>query len=196
MSRYPSISFGGGGSGNGSGEPPEWGRIVGNLSAQSDLTAALEAKANVEDVAAAVWGNIGGSLSDQADLMALIGVDNPGAELITHVFSGGSVMDPVTAGVGKDYLRPPASFTIIGWLASVYGPSTNGVLTFDVNVNRLSVFNTHKIQIDQGEKSSRSADVSAEGLFINVRADSEVTVDVTDLFDLNDSAKVVHKFTV
>lgn len=29
-----------------------------------------------------------------------------------------------------------------------------------------------------------------------LKDDSEVTVDVTDLFDLNDSAKVVHKFTV
>lgn len=29
-----------------------------------------------------------------------------------------------------------------------------------------------------------------------LKDDSEVTVDVTDLFDLNDRAKVVHKFTV
>lgn len=178
MSRYPSIGFGGTIGGNGSGEPPEWGHIVGNMSAQADLTAALEAKANVEDVGAAVWGNIGGNLADQADLMALLGIDNPSADLVTYVFSGGGISSPVAVGVGKDYIRPASSFTIIGWLASVYGPSTSGPITFDVNVNRLSIFNNQKIQIDQGEKSSRSADVSAEGLYINVHADSEVTVDV------------------
>lgn len=178
MPRYPSINFGGGSSGGGNGDPPEWGRIIGNLSAQADLTAALEAKANVEDVGAAEWGHIGGVLTDQADLMALLGIDNPAADLVMYEFSGGSISSPLVAGVGRDYVRPGSSFTIVGWLAALYAPSSAGPVVFDLNVNRLSVFNAQKILIDEGEKSSRTASAQPEGLFINVHADSEMTVDI------------------
>lgn len=178
MSRFPSISFGGGSGGNGSGEPPEWGRIIGNIEAQADLTDALEAKAPLSAGNTAKWGQISGLIADQPDLLALIGIDNPSADLIMFEFSGGAISNAVSAGVGRDYVRPPSSFTILGWLASVYSPSTNGPVKFDVSVNRLSVFGAQKIQIDQDEKSSKTASVQAEGVFINVFADSEMTVDI------------------
>lgn len=180
MPRFPSINIGsGGGSGGGSGVSSAWGGITGTLAAQADLKAALDAKADDGAELTATWGQIAGSISSQADLMAYLGGGGvPGVEVVAFQFGSDDIDAAVTAGPRRDYVRPTMDFTIVGWLATVFRPSTTTAMQFDVNVNGLSVFNTDKIKIDANEKSSSTAATPAEGLYINVHAFSEVTIDV------------------
>lgn len=180
MPRFPSINIGsGGGSGGGSGVSSAWGGITGTLAAQADLKAALDAKADDGAELTATWGQIAGSISSQADLMAYLGGGGvPGVEVVAFQFGSDDIDVAVTAGPRRDYVRPTMDFTIVGWLATVFRPSTTTAMQFDVNVNGLSVFNTDKIKIDANEKSSSTAATPAEGLYINVHAFSEVTIDV------------------
>lgn len=180
MPRFPSINIGsGGGSGGGSGVSSAWGGITGTLAAQADLKAALDAKADDGAELTATWGQIAGSISNQEDLLAFLGGGGvPGVELVVYQLGSDNISAVAAAGPGRDYIRPTADFTIVGWLATVFKPSNAEHVRFDVNVNGLSIFNTNKIRIDTGEKSSATAAVVAEGLYINVHAHSEITVDI------------------
>lgn len=89
----------------------------------------------------------------------------------------------LTAGTAKVTMRMPYDFVLLYVKASLTTPQASGsALTIDVNQNGASILST-RITIDNGEKTSATAQVSPIVSNAFLADDAEITVDIDQLGD-------------
>lgn len=85
--------------------------------------------------------------------------------------------EAIQAGDSVAYLRSPKAFTITDARASLFSADSTSDIEIDIKVNGVSIFTT-PITIDQGERTSTTADVPPVIDDGTVPDDAEITVDV------------------
>ena len=89
----------------------------------------------------------------------------------------------LAVATGAITFRAPFAFTLTGVRASLTTAQTSGdILTFDINKNGASVLST-KLTIDNGEKTSTTAETLAVISDSEIADDAEITIDITGLGD-------------
>jgi len=83
----------------------------------------------------------------------------------------------ITAGTGKITIRVLRAMTIAAVRASLTTASTSGVVTVDINKNGSTILST-KLTIDQGEKTSLTADVPYALSSTALAVDDELSFDI------------------
>ena len=92
-------------------------------------------------------------------------------------------LTPITAGAGKLSFRVPYAFNLTGVRASLRTAQTSGsVFTVDINADGTSILST-ELTVDNGEKTSSTADVPAVISAAALADDAEITVDVDQVGD-------------
>lgn len=85
----------------------------------------------------------------------------------------------LTTGAGKGYVRAPRGFTLADVRASLLTGSSSGNVVVDINVNGSTILST-KLTIDEGEKTSTTADTPAVISNAVITDDDEITFDIDD----------------
>lgn len=89
----------------------------------------------------------------------------------------------LTAGAGKVTFRMPYAFTVTGVRASLTTAQTGGsILTIDINEAGTSILST-KLTVDNGEKTSTTADTAAVVSDSALADDAEITIDIDQVGD-------------
>jgi len=94
-----------------------WGQIQGTLANQSDLQAALNAKAPSSAVNTATWGQIGGTLSNQADLQTALNAKAPSSAVSTATWGqiNGTLVDQTDLKAVLDAKAPTSAINTAAW---------------------------------------------------------------------------------
>jgi hypothetical protein len=98
-------------------------------------------------------------------------------------FAASDETTPLTTGTAKITFRVPYAMTLTSVRISLTTAQTSGsILTVDINVNGVSILST-KLTIDNGEKTSVTADIQAVISNANIPDDAEVSLDIDGLGD-------------
>jgi len=94
-----------------------WGQIQGTLANQSDLQAALNAKAPSSAVNTATWGQIGGTLSNQAVLQTALNAKAPSSAVSTATWGqiNGTLVDQTDLKAVLDAKAPTSAINTAAW---------------------------------------------------------------------------------
>ena len=106
------------------------------------------------------------------DIVALVSIPP-----IYIQFAASAETGDLTAGTNVVTFRAPRALTVTEVRASLTTASTSGGVTFDINMNGATMLST-KLTIDQDEKTSTTAAVSAVVSTPDMADDVEITVDI------------------
>lgn len=156
MPKYPAINVATGG-----GRSATWGSITGELRDQADLALALDAKANVVDVDAAI------------DALST-------AVAFSYFLEPKTGDGTLSAAQSVAFLVAPHGMTITGVQAALRQPSAFGDVVLDVNVGGVSILGPDRITISADKNSSKASGTLAEILLPMVMEGVDITVDIDD----------------
>jgi hypothetical protein len=123
-----------------------------------------------------VWlctSNQGGTLNSTA-----IAFGRFGANEYIQVASSDEGTD-ITTGAAKVSFRMPFAMSLTSVRGSLSNASSAGIVTVDINESGSTIFST-ELTIDQGEKTSLTADVPAVISDAALADDAEITIDIVD----------------